>query len=89
MNNSCLQTEMEYREWRKCPQWYCVKTTYHYDGRIESELVCDETTKLPIVIQDIMKPLDGVYETAAAMSYFTYHAGYIAAIRQITEASRT
>ena len=81
--NDCVKAEMEYREWRECPQWYCVKTTFHNNGNIESELVVDEKTKIPLIVQDTQKPDAGVFETATATIYYTYHAGYEAAARQM------
>lgn len=79
----CIEAEQEYRAWRECPQWYCVKTTYSHDGAIRSEMVLDEKTQLPFVIQDAEKPADGVYETMTATEYYTYHMGYDEALRQI------
>ena len=61
MDKQCIQEEMEYREWREAPQWYCVKTTYHLStGKMESEIVADEKTNLAIVIQQVEKPSKGV-----------------------------
>ena len=51
--NDCIRAEMEYREWRECPQWYCVKTLFRADGTMESEIVSDEKTKIPIAIQSL------------------------------------
>ena len=45
MDKQCIKEEMEYRKWREAPQWYCVKTTFHNDGKMESEIVADEKTK--------------------------------------------
>ena len=42
--NDCIKAEMEYREWRECPLWYCVKTLLRADGKMESEIVSDEKT---------------------------------------------
>lgn len=86
MKNQCLEVEMEYREWRETPLWYCVKTTLHNDGRVESEIVTNEKTKLPMVIQDTEKPQDGVFETATETVYYSYHAGYKEAERQVRAA---
>jgi hypothetical protein len=86
LNKQCIELEMEYREWRESPQWYCVKTVLHSDGRIESEIMVDEKTKLAIVIQDLDKPMDGVYETYEATTYYTYHQGYVEAARQLAAA---
>lgn len=84
----CIKAEMEYREWRECPQWYCVKTTLHADGRIESEVVADEKSKIPIAIQSAEKPLDGVYETMEATTYYTYCRGYKEATKQVALAKK-
>ena len=73
---SCIASEMEYREWSECPQWYCVKTTLHADSKVESEIVADEKTGIPIAIQDAQKPADGTYETMETTTYYTYHRGY-------------
>lgn len=86
MNEKCIQEEMEYREWSEAPQWYCVKTTFHSNGKIESEIVTDEKTKLAIVIQQAEKPLDGAYEMVNCTIYYTYHRGYKEAERQILAA---
>lgn len=82
----CVETEMEYRAWSECPQWWCVKTTYHNTGKIESELVVDEKTGAAIVIQSAEKPLDGVFETTSGTVYYTYHQGYAEAARQMAAA---
>ena len=79
----CIEAEMEYREWSKCPQWYCVKTILHANGEIESEVVTDENSGIPIAIQDADKPLDGVFETMGATTYYTYHRGYKEAAKQV------
>ena len=63
--NDCIKAEMEYREWRECPLWYCVKTLLRADGKMESEIVSDEKTKIPIAIQSLEKPQDGVFEPRA------------------------
>ncbi|MBR1760905.1 MAG: hypothetical protein IJ741_06975 [Schwartzia sp.] len=63
--------------------WYCVKTTYHHDGKIESEIMVDENTNLPIAIECPDKPLDGYCEMANATIYYSYHYGYKAAARQV------
>lgn len=83
MRSQCIEVENEYREWRESSHWYCVKTTLHNDGRIESEVVTDEKTQKPIVIKDTDKPLDGVFETTTATIYYSYHAGYKEAMRQV------
>ena len=81
MRGQCLENEMEYKGWRECPQWYCIKTILNNnDGTIKRELVSDEKTKIPIVIQGTEKPLDGVFE------YYTYHRGYEEDIRQLVTA---
>lgn len=77
LKESCLKAESEYREWRECPHWYCVKTTVDsVSGYVECEIVADEKTGVPTYIQSNEKPLDGVYETAESTSYFTYCQGY-------------
>lgn len=86
MTNQCIEVEMEYREWRECPLWYCLKTVLHNDGRIESEIMADEKTKVAIAIQSFDKPLDGVFETAEATTYYSYHAGYKEAARHLSAA---
>ena len=86
MQKQCTQVESEYLEWRKAPQWYCVKTVLHNDGTIESEIAADEKTKLAIAIQSLEKPLDGVFETTEATTYYTYHQGYKEALRQMNAA---
>lgn len=83
MNQQCLQIEQDYREWSEAPHWYCVKTVYHNNGKIESEIVVDEKTGNPIVLQMVDKPQDGVYATATATTYYTYHQGYEEAARQL------
>lgn len=65
------------------PDFYCVKTTYHNDGKIESEIMADPETGVPIAIEIPDKPLDGTFETAAATIYYTYHEGYAEAARQV------
>lgn len=80
---SCIAAEVEYQEWRECPQWYCVKTTLHTNGKVESEIVTDEKTKIPLVIQDVQKPSDGTWETRDATIYYTYHRGYKEAAEQV------
>ena len=82
----CLKAEVEYRNWRECPLWYCVKTKLRNDGKIESEIVSDEKTKVAIAIQSAEKPLDGVYEDASGVTYYTYHAGYKEAAKQVAMA---
>lgn len=84
----CLKAEMEYREWKDNPLWYCVKTLFNLNtGKMESEIVKDEKTKQPIAIKDIDKPLDGVFETAAGTIYYTYHRGYAEAAKQVAMAT--
>lgn len=80
---ACIKAEVEYQEWRECPQWYCVKTTYHNTGEIESEIMCEEKTNIPIAIQSDKKPNDGVFETMSATIYYTYHRGYKEAAKQV------
>lgn len=80
------EEKVEYRDKRVLPHWYCVKTTMNFDGEIESEIVTDEKTKLPLMIQAEEKPQDGVFETAIATTYYTYHDGYRAAARQLEAA---
>lgn len=81
--NDCIKAEMEYREWRECPLWYCVKTKLRADGKVESEIVSDEKTKIAIAIQSADKPLDGVFEDTSGVTYYTYHAGYAEAAKQV------
>ncbi len=78
-----IELEQKYRDWRESPLWYCVKTIYHNSGKIESEIVKDEKTRLPITIQSFDKPSDGAYETANATVYYTYYRGYEEAKRQM------
>lgn len=85
--NDCIKAEMEYREWRECPLWYCVKTLFRADGKMESEIVSDEKTKIPIAIKSLEKPQDGVFEDASGTTYYTYHQGYEAAAKQVAAAS--
>lgn len=90
---SCIQSEIEYREWRECPLWYCVKTTYHNNEKIEAEIIADEKSKIPLVLHQLDKPMDGVFETASYIAYYTYHRGYeeaakvVAAVKNIGKAS--
>ena len=79
----CIKAECEYREWRECPLWYCVKTKLRADGKVESEIVSDEKTKIAIAIQSVDKPLDGVFEDASGVTYYIYHAGYAEAAKQV------
>ena len=81
--NDCIKAEMEYREWRECPLWYCVKTLLRADGKMESEIVSDEKTKIPIAIQSLEKPQDGVFAEVGATTYYTYCQGYEEAERQL------
>ena len=54
----CIREETEYRDWKKCPLWYCVKTLFNMNtGKMESEIVRDEKTKQLIAIQDTGKRL--------------------------------
>lgn len=85
---SCIAAEVEYREWSECPQWYCVKTTLHENGKVESEIVADEKTGIPIAIQTNEKPLDGVFETMEATTYYTYCRGYKEAAKQVEQAKK-
>ena len=57
------------------------------DGKMESEIVSDEKTKIPIAIQSLEKPQDGVFEDASGTTYYTYHQGYEAAAKQVAAAS--
>lgn len=86
LKNQCLETEMEYREWREAPLWYCVKTTLHNDGKIESEILADEKTKMPLVMMGAEKPQDAAFETVTSIIYYNYFAGYEAAERQVKAA---
>lgn len=84
----CVKEEMEYREWRECPLWYCVKTIMNNTtGKMKSELVKDEKTGAPVAIQGVQKPEDGVYETTATTTYYTYHRGYDAAAKYMAAAN--
>lgn len=84
----CIKAEMEYRSWRECPQWYCVKTTVNLvTGKIKSEFVADEKTKLPIILQQEKKPQDEVFETMTETTYYTYHRGYEEAANQIKKST--
>lgn len=74
-----IQAETEYREWSECPLWYCVKTKFYNSGKVESEIVRDKKTKLPITIQSVDSPLDGSYDEKDGTIYYTYHRGYKAA----------
>ena len=67
----------------KKPDFYCVKTTYHNNGKIESEIMAEEKSNVPIAIELDAKPLDGVFETATATIYYTYHEGYEEAAQQV------
>lgn len=87
MDRQCIQEEMEYREWREAPHWYCVKTVMdNLTGKLTSEIVADEKTHIAIIIQQVEKPQDGVFETAASTTYYTYHRGYEEAKRQMMAA---
>lgn len=79
----CLKAESEYRDWRECPLWYCVKTKLRNDGTVECEIVSDEKSKIAIAIQSAEKPLDGVWEDVSGVTYYTYHAGYKEAAKQV------
>jgi hypothetical protein len=82
-----ITVEMEYREWRESPLWYCVKTVLNnITGIIKSEIITDEKTKLPITVQDFDKPLDGVYETSKETIYYAYYQGYKQAESALTAA---
>lgn len=84
---NCIEAEAEYREWHKNPLWYCVKTFFNLNtGKMESEIVKDEKSKLPIAIKDTEKPQDGVFETTAGTVYYTYHRGYEEAAKQVATA---
>lgn len=66
------------------PVWYCVKTLFNANtGKMESEVMKDEDSKMPIAIRSDKKPLDGVFETAAGTTYYTYHEGYDEADKQV------
>ena len=65
------------------PNYYCVKTTYHHSGKIESEILADEETALLIAFESPGKPLDAVFENATATIYYTYHDNYEDAARQV------
>lgn len=65
------------------PNYYCVKTTYHHNGKIESEILTEENSEMLIAFESPGKPLDGVFETATATIYYTYHDSYEEAARQI------
>lgn len=81
-----IKTEQEYQDWKKAPLWYCVKTKFYNSGKIESEIVRDEKTKLPITIQSFDSPLDGTYDEKDGTVYYTYHRGYKAAENQLLAA---
>ena len=83
------EEKVVYRDTRVVPHWYCVKTTMHCTGKIESEIVKDEKTKLPIVLQTDEKPQDGVFETPSATTYYSYFDGYKAAARQVEAVHET
>lgn len=88
LERQCIEQEVEYRKWNECPLWYCVKTFFNPNsGKLESEIVKDEKTKVPIAIKDKDKPQDGVFENAAGTTYYTYHRGYEAALKQVAAAS--
>ena len=78
-----IKTEQEHNEWRKSPLWYCVKTKFYNSGKIESEIMRDEKTKLPIAIQSFGSPLDGSYDDKDGTIYYTYHRGYEAAANHL------
>lgn len=70
------------------PVWYCVKTLFNANtGKMESEVVKDEETNMPIAIRSDKKPLDGVFENSAGITYYTYHEGHEAAARQVAAAT--
>lgn len=83
MSEQELKEYQEYQEWKEAPIWYCVKTTYHNSGKIESEIVRDEKSKLSLVIFGAEKPADGTYETMEATIYYTYHRSYAEAESQV------
>lgn len=87
VESQCIAAEMEYRSWHEAPIWYCVKTTYLEDGTLKSEIAKNEDTGAAIVIQSEEKPLDGVFQTANATVYYTYHQGYEAAAQQLLAAT--
>ena len=87
-HEQCVKEEMEYREWRKTPLWYCVKTVFNkMTGAVKSEIMKNEKTNVPIAIQDLVKPQDGVYEKNNEVTYYTYHRGYEEAERQVAMVS--
>lgn len=83
----CIKTEMEYRSWKENSLWYCVKTLFNMaNGKMESDFIRDEKTKLPITIKSDEKPLDGVFEDVQGTTYYTYFGNYAEAARQIAAA---
>lgn len=81
------QEEAQRRPQPEIPQWYCVKTIFHIStGKMESEIMTDEKTKIAIVIQQPDKPLDGAFEKNGYTTYYTYHDGYKEASRQLLAA---
>ena len=52
------QAEMLKNSFREWPLWYLVKTVIQSTGKIESEIVSDDETGLPIAIKDAHKPQD-------------------------------
>lgn len=88
LESQCIREEIEYRNWSECPLWYCVRTFFNVNtGKMESEIVKDEKSKVPIAIQDKEKPQDGVFETAKGTIYYTYHRGYEEAAKQVAAAT--
>ena len=65
----------------------CIEVEVEYlEWRKAPKWYCVKKTKLPIAIQDFEKPQDGVFETAEATVYYTYHQGYKEAERQMNAA---
>lgn len=83
------QAEMLKNSFREWPLWYLVKTVIQSTGKIESEIVSDDKTGLPIAIKDAHKPQDEVYERIDGTTiYFNYFEGYDEAARQVAGMSR-
>ena len=60
-----------------------MKTKLYDNGKMESEIVKDEKTKLPIAIASVEKPQDGVFAEVGATTYYPYCQGYDEAERQL------
>ena len=66
------------------PIWYCVKTVYGADGKVNAEVMIDEETKNPIAMQLETKPMDDAFEDLLGnITYYTYHGGYDKAAEQV------